>query len=732
MGQTGYVLVDENGKLLATNAAADACLRSVDSENTFFENLFLESESLKMLLNGKVSDCRATIEGNNLAVTLHAESMRSSASSMLQVSITRDSEVSVQTSPSQRTTSHRPARVDDISLAATRHPLGLANFSPHGLLLLSESFEFLAANTAFFEMTHLPRNEAQGRGWLSILPVEKSQDLARALTEGDWENGERLERECRLVSPLGDLLWVRLIGRRVTATDNSGAVSATDKSGGSVNRYNYVLTFDDIDQRKQSADINLRLANYDSLTGLPNRRYFKEVIMECIRARISQRSILAVLFIDLDGFKQVNDLYGHDAGDRLLKKMAQIISDAGSRAKTVARLGGDEFTVLLTDVKRIEEVKHFAANLNVVLQEKLSIKGVDTEVSASIGIAMHHKMIDDRRSSERIVNDLLRRADDAMYAAKSAGKNCHVFYGDYAKEAAESRSLQSKDNMIREVCRAISKDELFLEYQPQVDTVSGRIVSCEALVRWQHHREGLMGPASFVPLIESSCCIGELTIWLIKRVCKDIRDSLSIYPKGNKTQNQLSVSINLTATQIQDVEILAEIDRVINFESIPADRFLFEITERTLISDPAAGHSGIDWLRARGYRVALDDFGTGYSSLAYLYRFALDEIKLDGSFIRDVRDSHASRTVVNSVVKLAHELGIRVTAEGVEQDTQLHFLRGIGCDQWQGYLMSPAIAPADLMTLIRNQAAGAKNVRTPDKTTVTGKTQVNGRLLSLT
>ena len=226
-------------------------------------------------------------------------------------------------------------------MAATRHPLGLANFSPHGLLLLSESFEFLAANTAFFEMTHLPRNEAQGRGWLSILPVEKSQDLARALTEGDWENGERLERECRLVSPLGDLLWVRLIGRRVTATDNSGAVSATDKSGGSVNRYNYVLTFDDIDQRKQSADINLRLANYDSLTGLPNRRYFKEVIMECIRARISQRSILAVLFIDLDGFKQVNDLYGHDAGDRLLKKMAQIISDAGSRAKTVARLGGD-------------------------------------------------------------------------------------------------------------------------------------------------------------------------------------------------------------------------------------------------------------------------------------------------------------------------------------------------------------------------------------------------------
>ena len=732
MGQTGYLLVDETGELLATNAAADACLQSVDSENAIFENLFLESESLKMLLSGKVSDCRATIKGNKLAVSLHAESMRSSASSMLQVSITPDAAASVQASPSDSTTPHSRALVDDISLSATRHPLGLANFSPYGLLLLSASFDFLAANTAFFEMTHLPRNEAQGRGWLSILPFDESQGLARALTEAAWENGERLERECRLVSPLGELLWVRLIGRRVTATETDGAVSATNESGGSGNRYNYVLTFDDINQRKQSADINLRLANYDSLTGLPNRRYFKEVIMECVRARIAKRSILAVLFIDLDGFKQVNDLYGHDAGDRLLKKMAQIISDAGSRAKTVARLGGDEFTVLLTDVKRIEEVKHFAANLNVVLQDKLSIKGIDTEVSASIGIAMHHKMIDDRRGSERIVNDLLRRADEAMYAAKSAGKNCHVFYGDYAREAAQSRSLQSKDNMIREVCRAITNGELFLEYQPQVDTVSGRIVSCEALVRWQHQREGLMGPATFVPLIESSCCIGELTIWLIKRVCKDIRNSLSIYPQGNKTQNQLSVSINLTASQIQDIEILAEIDNIIKSESIPADRFLFEITERTLIADPAAGHSGIDWLRARGYQVALDDFGTGYSSLAYLYRFALDEIKLDGSFIRDVRDSHASRTVVNSVVKLAHDLGIRVTAEGVEQDAQLHFLRGIGCDQWQGYLMSPAIAPADLMTLIRNQAAGAKNVRTPGQPTGTDTTRKNDHLLTLT
>ena len=436
---------------------------------------------------------------------------------------------------------------------------------------------------------------------------------------------------------------------------------------------------------------------------------------------------MAVLFIDLDGFKQVNDNYGHEAGDRLLVKMASIISDAGSRAKLVARLGGDEFTVLLTDVRRIEEVKYFASNLNVLLQDKLSIKGVDTEVSASIGIVMHHKRIDDRRSADRIVNDLLRRADEAMYTAKNAGKNCHVFYGDYTDEATRSRSLLSADTMLRELSRAMTRDELFVEYQPQVETSSGRIVSCEALVRWRHESEGLIGPATFVPLMESSCSMGELTIWLIKRVCKDIRNSLSIYRHGAKIQNQVSVSVNLGATQIQDLEILEAIDRIITSESIPSGRFLFEITERTLISDPAAGHSGIEWLRARGYRVALDDFGTGYSSLAYLYRFALDEIKLDGSFIRDIQESHASRTVVNSMIELAHALGIRVTAEGVEQDSQLQYLRDIGCDKWQGYLMSAAISPADFMTLLRNQASDAKGARTPGKSRLfaTGKAAKN-------
>ncbi len=718
MGTTGYAIFNKAGKLEALNGIAEAILGSADLISIQFEELFFETELVAMLLSRNISECHATTKSGNRPVSLFAESLRTADAPVLQVMIrsAAEAEEDIQALSAEgsqaREKSIETCTLDNNALTANPS-FGLANYSPHGLLLLSPTFEFLAANTAFFDMTHLLQDEVQGRGWLAALPSEESQILAKALTYADWGNSEQIDRECRLVSPLGDLTWIRLIGRRVIASETDGAVTANKDTTSNVTRYNYVLTFDDIDQRKLSDDLNLRLANYDLLTGLPNRRDFEQVLTECVRERSAQRSILAVLFIDLDGFKQVNDIYGHEAGDRILKKMGKIISDAGSRAKKVARMGGDEFTVLLTDVKRIEEVKHFASRLNVLLQNNLSIKGIDTAVSASIGIAMHHKLIDDRRSSERIVNDLLRHADEAMYAAKNSGKNCYVFYGNYAKSATQSRSLQSTDSLIRELCRSINNDELFIEYQPQVETASGRIVSCEALVRWRHHREGLIGPAAFVPLIESNGSMGELTMWLIKRICRDIRNSFGIFPHASKTQNELSVSVNLAAAQIQDLGILEAIDQIITGESLPAERFIFELTERTLIADPAAGHCGIDWLRSRGYRVSLDDFGTGYSSLAYLHRFALDEIKLDGTFIKDVENNHASRTVVNSVVELAHALGIRVTAEGVEQDSQLRYLSDIGCDQWQGYLMSPAIAAADFMMLIRNQVSMTYEACTP-------------------
>jgi len=371
---------------------------------------------------------------------------------------------------------------------------------------------------------------------------------------------------------------------------------------------------------------------------------------------------------------------------------------------TVARLGGDEFTILLTDVKRIEEVKHFASRLTLMLQESISIKEVKTEVSASIGIAMHHKLLHDRRSPDRIVNDLLRHADAAMYAAKSAGKNCFRFYGAYDDTSVNKRSLRDTDTLIKEVSRAISGDDIYVEYQPQVNTQSGQIVSCEALIRWRHPKEGLIGPASFVPLVESSGGMGELTIWLISKICSDFRNSFVEYHHASNSDKDLSVSVNLSPAQLQDKNILLAIDQIICNESLKPENFIFEITERTLISDPISGHDGVNWLHSRGYKVALDDFGTGYSSLSYLHRFPLDEIKLDGSFLKDVKTSKASRTVVRSVVELAHSLGLLVTAEGIELESQRKFLQEIGCDQWQGYLMSASTRPVEFLKLVGAQS----------------------------
>jgi len=702
---SGSVFIDEAGLLQAADDNASAFLGINDFKSVPFKSLFVETALTAMIQAGEITSCHATTILTKREVEMVAVSMVSDRGNALLITLTSRSKTPGAGSftlvdDTSSGCSSNQSIIDSVDPSFPRNAVDLADFSPHGLLLLSPKFDFLAANTAFFEMTHLVPADVQGRGWLAALPMEESQILARALTDVDWEDSERIERECRLVSPLGDLLWVRLTGQRIVANGTD-----EDAPGTRGDTYNYVLTFDDIDQRKQSDDRNFRLANYDSLTGLPNRRDFEQVLTECIQERTVMRSILAVLFIDLDGFKQVNDIYGHEVGDQLLKKMAVTIRDAGSRAKKVARLGGDEFTVFLTDVKRIEEVKHFAARLNVLLQDSLSVKGVETNVSASIGIAMHHKLVDDRRGADRIVNDLLRHADEAMYAAKSSGKNCYVFYGNYAKDATQSRSLQSTDNMIREVSKAIKHNELFVEYQPQVTTACGNINSCEALVRWNHPREGVIGPAAFVPLVESNGSMAELTIWLIQRICKDVCSALTTRQQTARGGKPLSISVNLSPAQIQDKEILEALDQIITSESLPTDRFLFEITERTLIADPVAGHSGIDWLRQRGYRVALDDFGTGYSSLAYLHRFPLDEIKLDGSFICDVETRQASRTVVNSVVELAHALGIRVTAEGVEHESQLRYLSKIGCDQWQGYLMSPAVAPAAFLSLMREHAS---------------------------
>jgi len=705
MGPVPTIIIDSFGQLIAADRLAEAFLGFDNFSDLKITDLFDESSHLPEIQQGNINQCEATMIVSGSRVSLHSTAMNTADGPNYVVSLLgikhslqksagqsqQDHQAAIPTHTSA--SDHFDSQLANASANSFRQPataIDLAEYSPNGLVLLTEKFEFETANAAFFSMTGLSRVEAHGRGWLAALPLDTSQELAKSVGSADWSSTDEIEKECLIVNKPGEQRWIRVVGRQVND-------SSPYKRG-------YVLTFQDINHRKNADERNEKLASFDSLTGLPNRRAFESTLAECIVQNSPVRSILAVFFIDLDGFKQINDSYGHDAGDQLLKKIALTISKSSARATKVARLGGDEFTILLTDVKRIEEVKHFASRLTLMLQESVSIEGVKTEVSASIGIAMHHKLLHDRRSTDRIVNDLLRHADAAMYAAKSAGKNCYRFYGAYDDASMNRRSLRDTDSLIKEVSRAVSGDDIFVEYQPQVDTRTGQIVSCEALIRWHHPKEGLIGPASFVPLVESSGGMGELTIWLISKICSDFRNSFIEYRHASNSDKELSVSVNLSPAQLQDKNILLAIDQIICNESLKPENFIFEITERTLIADPIGGHDGVKWLHSRGYKVALDDFGTGYSSLSYLHRFPLDEIKLDGSFIKDVKTSKASRTIVRSVVELAHSLGLLVTAEGVELESQLEFLQEIGCDKWQGFLMSAATRPVEFLKVVRSHS----------------------------
>ncbi len=584
-------------------------------------------------------------------------------------------------------------RLTDADCALVPHVLSkidLTEFSPHGLLLLSSEFEFLKANRAFFELTHLRAEEASGRDWLNCLPHLESQSIANALSGADWHVGSGIELECQLLSPLGKRNWVKVYAQAIGANRLMPSL--------------YVLTFEDIDVIKRVADQNQQLARVDSLTGLPNRRDFEDALTDCIQQPTIARSILAVLFVDLDGFKQVNDSFGHEAGDELLKSIARTIESFSARAAKVARLGGDEFTILLTDVKRIEEVKHYASKLILLLQQTISVKDVQARVSASIGIAIHHKLIEDRRGTDRVVTDLLRHADHAMYAAKESGKNCYCFYGDQNQSAYGKDSLKNKDSLIRSLYRALQNNELYVLYQPQVETISGEVIGCEALLRWQHHLQGMISPSKFIPVVESSGAINELTIWLIESICHDIAEIFM--PQITSGERRFTVSVNLSPVQLQNRKTLETIHQIIDTNSIASKFIKFEITEHTLISDPRLAADGLAFLRDCGYRISLDDFGTGYSSLSYLHRFPFDEIKLDGSFISDVENNKTSQTVVRGVVALAHELGLNVVAEGVERQAQLDFLTEVGCGLWQGFLRSAGVHPEELLSIHRGADSG--------------------------
>ena len=424
-------------------------------------------------------------------------------------------------------------------------------------------------------------------------------------------------------------------------------------------------------------------AHFDALTGMPNRLLFKDRLgREIIRSE-REKLQFALLFVDLDHFKNVNDSFGHSMGDDVLREAARRISRCVREADTVARLGGDEFTVLLTSIHHPQEALLLAETIVAALSREFAIGGQQCFLSASVGIASYPA---DAASTE----ELLKSADTAMYRAKAAGRAQVVFFEERMNAEAVARLTLDRD-----LRQAIERGEMVLHYQPQVDLETGAICGAEALVRWNHPVHGLISPARFIPLAEESGFIENVGQWTLKEACAQMRDwRRAGLPIGR-------VSVNVSPRQFRKRATLDFIAQCVAESQLPSSCLELEITEGLLMDHGEAVEGILRELAAAGHEIALDDFGTGFSSMSYLKRFPVNTIKIDRVFIDGLDRSHDSEAIVAAIIAMSHALGKTVTAEGVETAEQVAVLRRLGCDRIQGFLVARGLPAAQFEQLLR-------------------------------
>ena len=443
----------------------------------------------------------------------------------------------------------------------------------------------------------------------------------------------------------------------------------------------------DITERKQSEQFILHLATHDALTGLPNRHLLNDRIQQALIQSQREATQTAVLFIDLDQFKTINDSLGHDVGDLLLKEVAQRLGSSLRNGDTVARSGGDEFVVVLTDISNAQEAATVAQKLLDALIAPYQISGNDMRTTASIGIAIFP---DDGEN----VETLIKNSDLAMYYAKEAGRNnCQFFTQKMNRVVAEKHAMGT------DLHHAIARNELLLNFQPIVDIRGGTLAGMEVLLRWQHPRWGLVSPLQFIPLAEEIGLIVPIGEWVLKAACTQLK---AWQQQGYEVPR---LAINLSVKQFRQKTLAETVARILAETGVEARDIELEITESLLLENTDEVAHTLRKLSAMGLEISIDDFGTGYSSLNYLKRFPINNLKIDRSFVMDISNDADDTAIVIAIIALAHSLQMKVIAEGVETEQQLAFLRQQGCDQYQGYNFSePLSAPEVASKLLQRKA----------------------------
>ncbi|KXU85955.1 diguanylate phosphodiesterase [Caballeronia megalochromosomata] len=540
--------------------------------------------------------------------------------------------------------------------------------SSEAIVILDADARLVTANPSFYRATGYRSDDVVGKppAFIAAHDADDERGIIARLANrmersGTW-NGEAQVRR----REGGDYpAWLMVS----TVRDKRSSVS------------HYICTLIDITDRKKSEARIQFLAEHDVLTELPNRALFGTRLAVAIAQAQRARRRVAVLFIDLDRFKNINDSLGHHVGDGLLRSVSRRLLQAVRSNDTVSRLGGDEFTVILNDVSNAGDVmRTIDQRLVALLRQPHDVSGMTLQVSSSVGVALYP---DDGAD----IDTLMQNADAAMYQAKAAGRNLVKFFS--ADMAEHVRYRLSLEGCLR---TAVEHGELSLAWQPCLDARTGALTSVEGLLRWNSPLLGRVMPSQFIPVAEETRLIIPIGAWVIDEACRQLaawreHDGLA-----------LSVSVNVSAIQLGDPELVDVLARSLATHRVPPRCFELEITETVLMDNAESYVSAIRAIRALGVKLSLDDFGTGYSCLSYLNRFPLDRLKIDRAFVRDMLDAPADLAIVRAIIDLGHELGLRVVAEGVESEHQADTLRGIGCDELQGFLFSEAIPAAALLS----------------------------------
>ncbi|MGV3653413.1 MAG: putative bifunctional diguanylate cyclase/phosphodiesterase, partial [Noviherbaspirillum sp.] len=431
------------------------------------------------------------------------------------------------------------------------------------------------------------------------------------------------------------------------------------------------------------------LAYYDTLTRLPNRTLLQERLKEALASSASRREG-ALLFIDLDNFKTLNDTLGHDQGDRLLQQVALRLTSAVRETDLVARLGGDEFVVMLENLdadagRATVQARTVGEKILAALNQPFRLAGYEAHSTPSIGIALFAGHQDD-------AGELLKRADLAMYQAKAAGRNTLRFFDPGMQAALSDRAALEGD-----LRQGMQRNEFLLEYQPQVDS-KGQVIGAEALLRWRHLLRGLVAPVQFIPLAEECGLILPLGLWVLETACRQLAAW-----GANPRMARLTLAVNVSARQFRHPEFVEQVLAVLDKTGADPRKLKLELTESFLVDNVEDTITRMNALQAKGVRFSLDDFGTGYSSLAYLKRLPLDQLKIDQSFVRDVLTDPNDAVIARAIVALGQNLGLSVIAEGVESEAQRDFLANNGCHAYQGYLFSPPLPPERFERLLEER-----------------------------